>query len=349
VSFPGQLSGSPAVAAGLSIPEAIAFMRSAFGIAGRAQVLKSERDQNFLIESDAGRFVLKITNPAEDRSVTNFQTAALLHVAATDPGLPVPRLVPDRKGYREHIFSPDGGAPRIARLLSFLPGVMATMAPPTAALRASIGKALARFDRALTGFAHPAQEHELSWDIMHMAKLRPLLPEIQDDQLRARVHGILDQFETNVFPALARLRRQVIHNDLSLFNVLVDREAPSHVTGVLDFGDMVRAPLINELAVAASYHFSSEGDPLSPIIDLIRAYHETLPLRPAETDLLGDLIATRQAMTVLITESRAKLHPENRDYILKNHPAAVLGLKRLQEIAREDAQIIFRRALNMEH
>ena len=112
---------------------------------------------------------------------------------------------------------------------------------------------------------------------------------------------------------------------------------------------MVRAPLINELAVAASYHFSAVGEPLSPVIDLIRAYHEILPLYPAETDLLHDLIATRQAMTILITESRAKRHPENRDYILKNHPAAVLGLKRLEEIQREEAQRLLRRALGMEH
>jgi hydroxylysine kinase len=333
----------------LSIAEAVVFSRNVFGIGGRAQLLKSERDQNFLIDGDAGPCLLKITNPAEDRGVTNLQTAALLHVAAVDLGLPVPRLLPDRAGQNEHILTLADGRSCIARLLSFLPGVIAALVPPSAALRRSIGSTLARFDRALAGFSHPAESHELSWDIVHAAELRPLLAEIEDTGRRDRVEGVLDRFESTVAPALATLRWQVIHNDLSLFNILVDKDAPSQVAGVLDFGDMVRAPLIDELAIAASYHFSRDGDVLSPIVDLVRAYHETLALHPAEADLLYDLIATRQAATVLITESRARRHPENRDYILKNHPAAVLGLARLREIAREDAQGRFRRALNMEH
>jgi hydroxylysine kinase len=349
VSFPGHLSGSSKIASGLSVEEATAFTQGAFGIAGAAKLLKSERDQNFLIESDAERFVLKITNPDEDRSVTNFQTSALLHVAAADPSLPIPRLLSDHEGRREHILTPVSGPARVARLLTFLPGIMATMVSPSTALRSSIGSILARFDRALDGFSHPAEDHELSWDIMHTGKLRPLLAEIEDVKRRDRVLGVLDHFDKVTVPALAPLRRQVIHNDLSLFNVLIDKDMPARIAGVLDFGDMVRAPLINDLAVAASYHFSHDGDPLSPIIDLVRAYHGTLPLDPAESDLLYDLIATRHAVTVLITESRAKHHPENRDYILKNHPAAVLGLKRLQEISREEAQAGFRRELNMEH
>jgi hydroxylysine kinase len=333
----------------LSVVDAAALVHSAFGIDGDAQLLKSERDQNFLISCDAGRFILKITNPAEDHSVTNLQTAALLHVAAIDSGLPVPRLLPDRERRHEHLFAPAGGQPRIARLLSFLPGVIATLVPPSASLRRSIGNMLARFDRALVGFSHPAQDHELSWDIMHTGKLRPLLAEIDDRDRRVRVESVLDRFETRATPALGGMRWQIIHNDLSLFNVLVNRDAPSQVAGVLDFGDMVRAPLINDLAVASSYHFSVEGEPLDPIIDLVGAYHAGLPLQVAECDLLYDLIATRLSVTVLITESRAKRHPENRDYILKNHPAAVLGLRRLQEITRADAQHRFRRALKMEH
>jgi Ser/Thr protein kinase RdoA (MazF antagonist) len=333
----------------LSVEDAVALAHSAFGIYGNAHPLKSERDQNFLLSGEGGRFLLKITNPAEDRSVTNFQTAALLHVATVDPDLPVPRLLPDRQSRHEHVFTPAGGQPRVARLLSFLPGVIATLVPASAALRQSIGGMLARFDRALAGFSHPAQDHELSWDIMHTGRLRPLLAEIEDRDRRARVESVLDYFEMRAAPALAGMRWQVIHNDLSLFNVLVDKDAPSHVAGVLDFGDMVRAPLINDLAVASSYHFRAQGDPLAPIIDLVGAYHAGQPLQVGECDLLYDLIATRLSVTVLITESRAKRHPENRDYILKNHPAAILGLRRLQEITREDAQHRFRRALKMEH
>src|SRR3954470_11097878 len=54
-----------------------------FGIRGRARELSSERDQNFLIQSDdGGHIVLKIANAGEDRAFLEAQHAALRHVAA---------------------------------------------------------------------------------------------------------------------------------------------------------------------------------------------------------------------------------------------------------------------------
>jgi len=117
---------------------------------------------------------------------------------------------------------------------------------------------------------------------------------------------------------------------------------------VIDFGDLVRAPLINDLAIASSYHFAGEGEPLTPILEIVRAYHSVQPLKAEETDLLFDLVAMRMAMTILITEWRARRYPENRAYILKNHPAASLGLSRLDEISREAAQEQFRKACALE-
>jgi hypothetical protein len=58
-----------------------------FGVDGSARLLESERDQNFQLRAEgraeAGReFVLKIANPAEHPAVLDFQTRALLHIAA---------------------------------------------------------------------------------------------------------------------------------------------------------------------------------------------------------------------------------------------------------------------------
>jgi len=57
-----------------------------YGIEGEASPLTSERDQNFRIATPEGKgFVCKITNPAEDRLVTDFQTQAMLHVERREP------------------------------------------------------------------------------------------------------------------------------------------------------------------------------------------------------------------------------------------------------------------------
>ena len=98
-NVPGEIDPlvAPPPAFGLSDAERIASER--FGVDGSASPLVSERDQNVKITTgnDTG-FVLKIANPADDAGVIDMQTEALLHVARTDPSLPVMRVVPTLDG-----------------------------------------------------------------------------------------------------------------------------------------------------------------------------------------------------------------------------------------------------------
>src|SRR5450756_1308339 len=74
--------------------EAEALAQRAFGVAGRADALASERDQNFRITAaDGTAFVLKIANATEREEVLEFQDAALDHLAARHAELAVPRAV----------------------------------------------------------------------------------------------------------------------------------------------------------------------------------------------------------------------------------------------------------------
>ena len=63
-----------------------------------------------------------------------------------------------------------------------------------------------------------------------------------------------------------------------------------------------------------------------------------------ELAILYDLVVMRQVMTLTITERRASLHPENRDYILRNHSVALKAIKRLAKIDRGEAAQAFLRA-----
>ena len=77
-------------------PNVVASIKELINEAGTASLtahLDSERDQNFRLRTTDGRdYVLKIANPAEERSVTNLQTEVLRHVASRDPSLPIPRI-----------------------------------------------------------------------------------------------------------------------------------------------------------------------------------------------------------------------------------------------------------------
>lgn len=337
-SQPPELSATLAMhSTPLNHDSARFLMWQQFGVDGAISTLRSERDENFLVEGKDASYVLKFASPAEDRDVTHFQTSAMLHVAAAAPELPISRVVKTLSGenFSEYI-DPDGNR-RIVRLLTFLPGTMVANVTITSVLRTQIGLMLARVDRALESFSGESPFHDLSWDMERAGRLRELLGNIQEKNNRVLVERALDGFDTRIAPAFPRLRRQVIHNDLNPFNVLVDPAKPDFIVGILDFGDIVKAPLVHDIAIAASYHVGAADNPLQPVAEMLSGYRKAVALESPEIELLPDLIATRLAMTVLITEWRAVHFPENRAYILKNHPAAVSGLTRLAGISRDEA------------
>lgn len=323
--------------------EAIALASRYFGLDASASRLTSERDANFHLVTGQGEFVLKVSNPAEPALVTNLQTRALLHIAAVDPDLPVQRVVPNRNGSHEETIPGPGGQGMILRLFTYLPGLPLHKAARSAVQRRALGTALARLGLALRGLFHPAAGHELLWDIKHAARMRGLLPHIEEPARRALVERILDNFDRHVAPVLPKLRAQIVHADFNPHNVLVAEDDHARVAGILDLGDMVHTPLINDLAIAASYQLAQLGDPLSEAGDLIAAYHAVTPLEEIEVDLLYDLIGARLATTAAITSWRAARYPENRDYILRNAPRAWAGLQAFAALPREKAQAKLRR------
>ncbi|KVC36704.1 homoserine kinase [Burkholderia pseudomultivorans] len=330
--------------------EAEALAADAFGVAGAVSALASERDQNFRVDApDGSAYVLKLTHPAEHPGVTEFQTFAQLRVIESDGTLPVPRLLRDRAGRYIHWRGVAGGQTRQAvRLITFAPGIPLHRAERTARQRRALGAALGRFDRALRGFTHAHAGHRLLWDMQHLAQLRPLLDFVDGDERRGLARQMLDRHEDVTLRRLTTLRRQVIHNDLNPYNVLVDETDADRITAILDFGDMVNAPLVNELAVASSYQLADAANPLETAVDCICAYHRVNPLSGDELAVLPELIVARLLMTVLITGWRAREHPENSTYILRNNALSWNGLHRFAALPDGAAARTIRDAIRNE-
>ena len=109
----------------LSTEAAEVLARARFGVVGRARALTSERDLNFRIRAEDGRtYVLKVANAAEEAAVLDFQNRALDHIAAADPDLPTPRVVPTTDGAA--MFESQGSLVRLLTWLALIPsGVVA--------------------------------------------------------------------------------------------------------------------------------------------------------------------------------------------------------------------------------
>lgn len=319
-----------------------------WGLSGTLKRLTGERDTNFrLDEADGSRWVLKISHPDEDPAVGAFQAEAQIHVAAMDPDLPVPRVRLDLDGRPWHRLEADrtpDGHPRLVRVVGWLEGVPVASRPQGPASRAALGRVMARLDKALAGFSHPGQDHHLVWDLSRAHELRDRLRHVDDPDLRRLTSDVLEAHAADWGPRAARLRRQVIHNDMNPHNVLMDAAGGDRLAGIIDFGDMVAAPLVNELGVALSYQPTEGAQPLAAAAEVLAAYHAVYPLTAEEFAVLPGLIRTRMAATVATSHWLAAIRPENRDYLLRNMPRAAAGLARLARLPEAEAADYLRRA-----
>ena len=303
----------------------------AFGIRAKSHLLASERDQNFRLDADDGsRYTLKISNHAEQVNVIDFQNGALQHMAMQDPGIPVPRVIPNLNGGL-HSLAEQAGKKHLVRLFSWMDGTVLYDVKAQPALLEQMGGLLARMGLALQDYDHPGSNPPLLWDMKRAGNLRALLHCIEDPALQSMIGLALDRFD-QVAPALMELRQQVIYNDLNPDNVLVDPSDQQVITGIIDFGDLVKSPLIIDLAVAAAYYLADGNDPVSGTLPLIRGYHRLRPLHPEELRMLPDLIRTRLITSLLVMSWRISEFPENRDYLQRSQASSKAFLSRLDPL-----------------
>ena len=319
-------------------------LREGFGVEPSSlKPLAGERDQNFRVDSAGGqRFLLKISNPADDGPILAMQAAALRHIELVDPALPVMRSLPTTAG--EGWLEVPGPEGRIcpARLFTFLPGQVMPNTELTTAAFWSHGQITARLGRALRGFFHPAADYEILWDITRAAELRPLLAHVSDGRRRTQVEWVLDRFDARVAPALPGLRAQVIHGDMSLDNVLFGDDL--RVSGIVDFGDMTHAPLVCDLAVAVADVLHGRPDAVDAADAIIGGYVSVTPLDDDEAGLLADLVAARLATEVTVTAWRGGLYPDNTAYAADGEPGARAFLDAIEAIGMDAVARRFRDA-----
>lgn len=318
-----QMSSAPALAlsAGLahaSRPvgdaEASSILHQVYGIKGTLTRLGGEKDANFRVNADGGRFLLKIV-AGEDPAVCDMHSQALLHLENVDPHLPTQRVVRTREGAADKTVDFGTDDVRFVRLVTFVEGAMQRNTPQTQRQRKNAGAMLARLQVALSGFRHPADGHKLTWDMCHAADLVEPTKRLRDGGALA---DALEKFRMDVLSRQAQLPFQAVHNDLNSDNIVVDPHDTDRVIGIIDFGDMVRSARVFDLAVGAAYQATAAEDPLSACRDFIEGFALVQPLVPAECDALYSTILARMAQRIAITEIRAELFPENRDYILRN-------------------------------
>jgi len=292
-----------------TLPEAEAsrIATDVFGVSGELTPLWGERDQNFAVTGDpAGDVVLKISCAGEDPERIDYQTGAMQHIAAAAPDLPIPRIRPARDGQPFAQIAAADGTQHLVHMVSLLPGSGMGAVEKSAARLHAAGKLTGAVAFALRGYYHRAAGAPMFWDIRHLPAYRDSLSAIAEPDLRQDLADCIDHFAQEVMPRLAGLRAQVIHYDATSANMLCDPEDEGRMTGLIDFGDMIHAPLAQDMAIGALEGAGHGADPLPALAAFVRGYDEAYRLEEAEIAILYDLMLARCVLGLLIGAERKR-------------------------------------------
>lgn len=327
--------------------EAAAIARDCFGCAGTLTPLPSERDQNFHVVGEDGRqAVLKIANALEDYDLLDAQNQVLLRAGEQIGRSSCPQPLPNKEGNRITAVTGADGRRHWVRLVSYVAGKpLALYRPHEASLLREVGGLMGRLDAALANFDHPALHRQFHWDVASAADIvEQYKGEIAHPQRRAIVEALQQRFRTQTLPALAGLQQAVIHGDANDYNVLVEG---GHVTGILDFGDMVYSVRAAEPAVAAAYALLDKADPLAAIATVVEGYHAANPLEEAEIAVIFDLVCMRLCMSVCHAAHQRRHEPDNEYLSISERPASE-ALGRLSSIHPRLATYTLRAACGLD-
>lgn len=304
--------------------EALDVARRHFGLAGGIARLATEKDDTFRLDSSDGRrHILKVANPAEPQAEIDLQVAVLEHIAIADPALPVPRIIPNLAGASHFLLTDRAGQARSVRLMSYLPGTPLDTLDSTAPQREAVGAILARLRLCMSDFEHAAAGRTLAWDVKNLSGLAHLARGVGDPRQRAQLEAGLERYYQYA-PRIARLPAQVLHNDFSKSNIVVDAAAAHFVTGIIDFGDTVRTAIAIDVATALLNQLPRntgtlpDDDLFADARDLLRGYLRVAPLSTEELAMIPHLVMARIITRALLSLHLASGFPDNATYLLRN-------------------------------
>ncbi len=344
--------------------EARLIAREVFGLSGSLTPLPGEFDLNFHLSGTGGDAVLKLS-PQARRPILELVAASLEHVADARLSARVPRLVRPirsaRGGPRSGTSSAShpsraptrrsapvsgpvvpvefGGAPHVAAAVTYVEGIpYADLRPRSMRVLRGLGGLLAELDLALDGFDHPELDRDFAWRMEGAPSvIRSGLADVERGaDGRDLVSATLDRALRRLDPVLNALPTCVIHNDANDYNVMVHPSLKgARLSGLIDFGDIVRGWRATEVAVAAAYGMMELADPFEAACEIAGGYASVTPLSEAECRAIIPLVALRLCLSVCIQAREMRRQPDNAYLAVSQKPARAL----LRTLARSDWRV----------
>lgn len=309
-----------------------ALLRRLYGITlGEVKELISYDDRNYLVTEDPNiknplivphcphGYVLKILNSLDSKK-TDFvdaQNELMVYLSKQDIRCPKPIANVYGKHFSvEHI----SGADHIVRLLEFIPGKIFHEVEKTNYLLFQSGEYLAKIDRGLKNFSHAAYDtHTTLWMLQSVPKIKDFMYILKDHERKSLVEEVMESFEKEVLSKLTSFETQIIHGDYNEQNIVVEKVKGDavdeyKVSGIIDFGDTNKSPIIFEVGIAMAY-ILLQSKSLEKGGIFLAGYTSIRPIKSKEKQYLKYCVAARLAVSLVMGLYTHSLDPSN-EYVL---------------------------------
>ncbi len=271
--------------------------------------LNGYENENYLIKAEGAQYIFKTYASAKSTTeLLKAECKALLYLQSkTVSKTPIP--IPFLSGEFVKTIALKKEQ-KCCRMLSFLHGDFLGDISPNKLLMGNLGTFISDINQKLEGFhSDTIRARNYEWDLQNLLLNRKYISTIPDAKQRRVVAYFFQKFELIVAPCIPDLRKAYIHSDFNEWNVLVKED---QALGLIDFGDMVYSPLVNEVATALAYISYDKGSFFDWTTPFLKAYHQVVPLKKKELSLLYYLIATKLCISVCQSANARLLQPENK-------------------------------------
>ena len=255
--------------------------------------LNSERDLNFTITiKNKKKYVLKISNPSENLNILQYQDRLIKHLSNAS----------NLKNYIPQIFHnkivkyvDQKNRECFVRILSYIDGRMYGDIKTNSNIEKSLGRLLGMTSVQLKSFFDKDAHRKFIWDPSDIDWIYKEI-NIFTGKQKLILINCFSEYKKLVKSNLKKLRYSITHSDPNNYNLVVKN---NNLNGLLDYGDSIYAPTINDLAICLSYALMNNNNIYSTLHNIISEYHNIFSINEDEINSLISLCKSRLMITCM--------------------------------------------------
>lgn len=278
-------------------------IKNEYSMDGIISNCESDRDQNFLLTTNDGKYLFKIYNNHEHLDTIKMQRSLIKFLI--------------RNNFKYKIPKPFGNIGEILKedivyyssMFHFIDGEQLSNKKLGFENYREMGIFLGNFSKTVSMFKHKNLSRHFEWDTRQIKYLEHRLKYIENKQNRMLVSSFIAKYYKAVEEVKLELRYSFIHNDANNQNILIHPNGK--IKGIIDFGDVTYSYTMLEAAVCMSYIGRGHNDPIKVWESFLEGYLSKFQLKEKEIKLLPIMISARICLSIIMCSWRKKMFPEN--------------------------------------